>query len=87
MKKYKVDFEYVIVYYLTEMDLTEDLAYELGSKCFGLRKSMGECEIELVKEYKETDYKDITIIYNNGDFNIFKGKEHIDNLTSSWIIC
>lgn len=82
MKKYKVDFEYVDVYILTEMELTKEIAYELGSECFGLRKSMGECTIELEKEYEDRDYKDITILFNNGDYNIFKGKEHIDNLNS-----
>lgn len=79
MKKYGVDFEYVYVYYYTERKLTEELARELGSKCFGLRKSMGECNIELLEEDKETDFKDITIISNSGDFNIFEGDIHIEN--------
>lgn len=79
MKKYGVDFEYVYVYYYTEMELTEELARELGSKCFGLRKSMGECNIELLEENKETDFKDITIISNSGDFNIFRGDTYIEN--------
>lgn len=81
MKKYGVDFEYVYVYYYTEMELTEELARELGSKCFGLRKSMGECNIELLEENKETDFKDITIISNSGDFNIFRGDTYIENTT------
>lgn len=79
MKKYGVDFEYVYVYYYTEMELTEELAREFGSKCFGLRKSMGECNIELLEEDKETDFKDITIISNSGDFNIFRGDTYIEN--------
>ena len=81
MKKYGVDFEYVYVYYYTEMELTEELARELGSKCFGLRKSMGECNIELLEENKETDFKDITIISNSGDFNIFRGDTFIEKTT------
>lgn len=81
MKKYGVDFEYVYVYYYTERELTEELARELGSKCFGLRKSMGECVIELLKEDKEKDYKDITIISNSGDINIFKENEFIDEIS------
>ena len=79
MKKYGVDFEYIYVYYYTERELTEELARELGSKCFGLRKSMGECNIELLEENKETDFKDITIISNSGDFNIFRGDTYIEN--------
>lgn len=78
MKKYGVDFEYVYVYYYTERELTEELAIEMGSKCFGLRKSMGDCKIELLEENEE-DYEDITIISNCGDFNIFKGDKYIDN--------
>ena len=80
MKKHGVDFEYVYVIYYTERDLTEELARKLGSECFGLRKSMGECNIQLLDEDKEKDYKDITIIKNDGDFNIFKGNEYIDNI-------
>ena len=57
MKKYGVDFEYVYVCYYTERELTEELARKLGSECFGLRKSMGECNIELLEEDKETDIK------------------------------
>ena len=42
MKKYGVDFEYVYVYYYTERELTEELAREFGSKCFGLRRKKVE---------------------------------------------
>lgn len=79
MKKYGVDFEFVYAIYYTERDLTEELARKLGSKCFGLRKSMGECSIELLEENNEEDYKDITIISNSGDFNIFQGDTYIDS--------
>lgn len=79
MKKYGVDFEYIYVYYYTERELTEELARELGSKCFGLRKSMGECNVKLLEEDKETDFKDITIISNSGDFNILQGDTYIEN--------
>lgn len=78
MKKYEVDFEYVTTYYYTERKLTEDVARRLGSQCFGLRKNMGECTIRLLEE-NEDDYKDITIISNCGDFNIFRGDTYIDN--------
>ena len=80
MKKYGVDFEFIYVYYYTERELTEELAKKLGKECFGLRKSIGKCKnIELLEEDKETDYKDITIISNCGDFNVFKGDDYIDN--------
>lgn len=79
MKKYGVDFEYVYCYYYTERELTEELARKLGRECFGLRKSMGECTIQLLEENKEENYKDITIISNSGDFNIFQGDTYIDN--------
>lgn len=62
MKKYGVDFEYVYVCYYTERELTEELARKLGSECFGLRKSMGECNIELLEEEKEQILKDINRI-------------------------
>lgn len=74
-----MDFEYVTTYYYTERELTEDLAIKLGSECFGLRKSMGRCSIRLLKEDKEEDYKNITIISNSGDFNVFQGDTYIVN--------
>lgn len=79
MKKYEVDFEFVTTYYYTERELNESLARKLGAECFGLRKSMGRCTIRLLEEDKETDYKDITIISNSGDFNVFQGDTYIDN--------
>lgn len=60
--------------------INEEMVYKLGSQCFGLRKNMGECEeIKLVEEDKNEDLEDITIIYNYGDFNIFKGDRWIAN--------
>lgn len=85
MKKYYVDLEYVDIYVFTEKELTQEIIYKLGSECFGLRKCMGRCEeIKLVEEDKDEDFKDITIIYNCGDFNIFKGDKCITN--TAWLI-
>ena len=40
---------------------------------------MGECNVKLLEEDKETDFKDITIISNSGDFNILQGDTYIEN--------
>lgn len=79
MKIYKVNFEYITVYYYTEKVLTEKIAIKLGSQCFGLRKSMGNCKIEFIGEDKDIDYKDITLLQYSGDVNIFKGTKYIEN--------
>ena len=79
MKKYKVNFEYITVYYYTEKELTERIARKMGLQCFGLRKSMGVCKIDLISEDKDIDYKDITLLQNGRDINIIKGTTYIEN--------